>query len=130
MFVNQVENIYTLISIKPISKNSNGRRIKLEKEIKLFEGNQIRSVWNNEKEEWYFSVVDIVGVLSESENSNNYWKVLKKRLKSEGSELVTYCNQLKLKSPKDIKMYKTDVVEIFHIIKSILLKTLKLFKMC
>ena len=92
--------------------------MKLEKEIKLFEGNQIRSVWNNEKEEWYFSVVDIVGVLSESENPNNYWKVL------------TYCNQLKLKSPKDIKMYKTDVVEIFHIIKSILLKTLKLFKMC
>ena len=104
--------------------------MKLEKEIKLFEGNQICSVWNNEKEEWYFSVVDIVGVLSESENSNNYWKVLKKRLKSEGSELVTYCNQLKLKSSKDIKMYKTDVVEIFHIIKSILLKILKLFKMC
>lgn len=104
--------------------------MKLEKEIKLFEGNQIPSVWNNEKEEWYFSVVDIVGVLSESENPNNYWKVLKKRLKSEGSELVIYCNQLKLKSPKDIKMYKTDVVEIFHIIKSILLKTLKLFKMC
>lgn len=46
--------------------------MKLEKEIKLFEGNQIRSVWNNEKEEWYFSVVDIVGVLSESENPNNY----------------------------------------------------------
>ena len=77
--------------------------MKLEKEIKLFEGNQIRSVWNNEKEEWYFSVVDIVGVLSESENPNNYWKVLKKRLKSEGSELVTYCNKLKLKSQKDIK---------------------------
>ena len=56
--------------------------MKLEKEIKLFEGNQIPSVWNNEKEEWYFSVVDIVGVLSESENPNNYWKVLKKRLKS------------------------------------------------
>ena len=104
--------------------------MKLEKEIKLFEGNQICSVWNNEKEEWYFSVVDIVEVLSESENSNNYWKVLKKRLKSEGSELVTYFKPLKLKLPKDIKMYKTDVVEIFHIIKSILLKTLKLFKMC
>lgn len=69
----------------------------MDNEIKLFEGNQIRSVWDNEKEEWYFSVVDVIGVLSSSENPNNYWKVLKKRLKDEGSELVTYCNQLKMK---------------------------------
>lgn len=69
----------------------------MDNEIKLFEGNQIRSVWDNEKEEWYFSVVDVIGVLSSSKNPNNYWKVLKKRLKDEGSELVTYCNQLKMK---------------------------------
>ena len=50
----------------------------MDNEIKLFEGNQIRSVWDNEKEEWYFSVVDVIGVLSSSENPNNYWKVLKK----------------------------------------------------
>ena len=91
-------------------------------EIKLYENKQIRSVWDKEKEEWYFSVVDVVGVLTESENPNNYWKVLKKRLKDEGSELVTYCNQLKMKSHKDGKMYKTDVADmqgIFRIIQSI-----------
>ena len=53
----------------------------MENELKLFQGNKIRTVWDNEKEEWYFSVVDIVGVLSGSENANNYWKVLKKILK-------------------------------------------------
>ena len=92
----------------------------MDNEIKLFEGNKIRSVWDSEKEEWYFSVVDVVGVLSGSENPNNYWKVLKKRLKDEGSELVTICNQLKMKSPKDGKMYKTDVADmqgIFRIIQ-------------
>ena len=81
-------------------------------EIKLYENKQIRSVWDKEKEEWYFSVVDVVGVLTEIENPNNYWKVLKKRLKDEGSELVTYCNQLKMKSHKDGKMYKTDVADM------------------
>lgn len=91
-------------------------------EIKLYENKEIRSIWDEEKEEWYFSVVDVVGVLTESENPNNYWKVLKKRLKDEGSELVTYCNQLKMKSHKDGKMYKTDVADmkgIFRIIQSI-----------
>lgn len=53
----------------------------MENELKLFQENKIRTVWDNEKEEWYFSVVDIVGVLSGSENANNYWKVLKKMLK-------------------------------------------------
>lgn len=94
----------------------------MSNEIKLFEGNQIRSTWDAEKEEWYFSVVDVVAVLTESENPNNYWKVLKKRLKEEGSELVTYCNQLKMKSHKDGKMYKTDAADIqgiFRIIQSI-----------
>ena len=98
------------------------RKISLDNKIKLFEGNEIRSIWDNEKEEWYFSVVDVVGVLTESENPNNYWKVLKKRLKDEGSESVTYCNQLKMKSPKDGKMYKTDVADmqgVFCIIQSV-----------
>ena len=91
-------------------------------EVKLFEGNTIRSVWDNEKEEWYFSVVDVVGALTGSANPNNYWKVLKKRLKDEGNELVTICNQLKMKSHKDGKMYMTDVADIqgtFRIIQSI-----------
>ena len=94
----------------------------MDNEVKLFEDNKIRSVWDNEKEEWYFSVVDVVGALTDSPNPNNYWKVLKKRLKDEGNELVTICNQLKMKSPKDGKMYKTDTADmqgIFRIIQSI-----------
>ena len=101
-------------------------------EVKLFEGNTIRSVWDNEKEEWYFSVVDVVGVLTSSPNPNNYWKVLKKRLKDEGNELVTVCNQLKMKSPKDGKMYSTDVADmqgIFRIIQSIPSPKAEPFKM-
>ena len=69
---------------------------------------QVRCHWDDEKETWYFSIVDVVGVLTDSENPNNYWKVLKNRLKKEGSELVTNCNQLKMVS-SDGKFYKTDV---------------------
>ena len=57
----------------------------MENNIQIFEGKKIRSVWDNEKEEWYFSVVDVVGILTDSLNPNNYWKVLKKRLKDEGN---------------------------------------------
>lgn len=101
-------------------------------EIKLYENKKIRSTWDDEKEEWYFSVVDVVGVLTESEDSGNYWKVLKKRLKDEGRELVTICNQLKMKSHKDGKMYKTDVADmqgIFRIIQSIPSPKAEPFKM-
>lgn len=94
-------------------------RTKMENEIKLFEGNKIRSVWDEEKEEWYFSVVDVVGALSGSENPNNYWKVLKNRLNQEGSQLVTFCNQLKMRSEKDGKMYKTDAADIQGILRII-----------
>ena len=66
--------------------------------IKLFEQKQVRSIWNEEEEKWYFFIVDVVGVLSDSSNPNNYWKVLKHRLAKEGSQLVTDCNQLKLQS--------------------------------
>jgi BRO family, N-terminal domain len=89
--------------------------------IKLFQEKQIRSLWNNDEEKWYFSIVDVVGVLSESPNPNNYWKVLKHRLKKEGSELVTNCNQLKMPS-SDGKNYKTDVADteqLFRLIQSI-----------
>ena len=65
------------------------------KAVAIFEGNQIRRHWDDEKELWYFSVVDVVGVLSASGDPRNYWKVLKNRLKQEGSEVVTKCNQLK-----------------------------------
>jgi len=76
--------------------------------IKIFESNQIRSVWNEEEQKWYFSIVDVVAVLTDSHNPNNYWKVLKHRLSKEGSQLVSNCNQLKMKS-SDGKFYKTDV---------------------
>jgi hypothetical protein len=69
-----------------------------ETSIKLFESKQVRSVWDADVEKWYFSIVDVVGILTESENPNNYWKVLKNRLKKEGSQLVTNCNQLKMQS--------------------------------
>jgi hypothetical protein len=66
------------------------------KEIKLFDNKKIRSSWNKEEEKWYFSIVDIIEILTESINSSNYWKVLKHRLIKEGSQLVTNCNQLKM----------------------------------
>lgn len=89
--------------------------------IKLFESKKIRSVWDDDEEKWYFSIVDVVGVLTESPNPNNYWKVLKHRLAKEGSELVTDCNQLKMQS-SDGKYYKTDVADteqLFRLIQSI-----------
>ena len=73
--------------------------------IKLFENKKVRSVWNAEVGKWYISIVDVIGVLTESPNPNNYWKVLKNRLKKEGNESVTNCNQLKLQS-SDGKYYK------------------------
>ncbi len=78
--------------------------------IALFEGKQIRRHWDEAKELWYFSVIDIIAVLSGSADPRNYWKVLKNRLKNEGSELVTKCNQLKLMS-SDGKYYLTDVAD-------------------
>ena len=88
---------------------------------KIFNNGTIRTIWDKEEEKYYISVVDIVGVLSESENPRNYWKVLKHRLKQEGNESVTNCNQLKLKA-SDGKYYNTDVTDIegmFRIIESI-----------
>ena len=88
---------------------------------KIFNNETIRTIWDKDEEKYYISVVDIVGVISESENPRNYWKVLKHRLKKEGNESVTNCNQLKLKS-SDGKYYNTDVVDIegmFRIIESI-----------
>ncbi len=81
-----------------------------ENAIKLFQDHRVRVHWDNEQEKWYFSIVDIIGILTKSVNSNNYWKVLKSRLKKEGSELVTNCNQLKMES-SDGKYYKTDVAD-------------------
>ncbi|EKD42937.1 MAG: hypothetical protein ACD_72C00529G0005 [uncultured bacterium] len=81
-----------------------------DKQIAIFDGQQIRRQWDEKNEKWYFSVVDVVGVLSDSVDPRNYWKVLKNRLKSEGSEVVTKCNQLKLEAV-DGKFYLTDVAD-------------------
>ena len=89
--------------------------------IKLFEQKKVRSVWNEEEEKWYFSIVDVIGILTDSPKPNNYWKVLKHRLLKEGSQLVTNCNQLKMKS-SDGKYYKTDIADseqLFRLIQSI-----------
>ena len=89
--------------------------------IKIFEEKKVRTVWDDETEEWFFSVVDVVAILTDSPNPSNYWKVLKHRLRKEGNESVTNCNQLKLPST-DGKYYKTDVAtteQLFRLIQSI-----------
>jgi len=102
--------------------------------IKLFEDKQVRAVWNENEEKWYFSVVDICGVLTEQETqrgSSNYWAKLKERLKSEGSELLTNCQQLKMLAP-DGKMRETDALDtegILRLIQSIPSKKAEPFKM-
>ena len=89
--------------------------------IKLFGDDKIRAIWDNEQEKWYFSVVDVVAVLTESPNPQTYWRVLKKRLKDEGNETVTNCNGLKMRAA-DGKMRLTDVADteqLLRIIQSI-----------
>lgn len=101
-------------------------------DVKMFEGSQIRSVWDNEREEWYFSVVDVIGSLTESNNPRDYWYRVKKRMsEEEKSELSTICRQLKLKAP-DGKMRLTDVADmqgIFRIIQSVPSPKAEPFKM-
>ena len=89
--------------------------------IQLFEEKKVRAIWDDEAEKWYFSIVDVVAVLTESPNPQTYWRVLKKRLKDEGNETVTNCNALKMLAP-DGKMRKTDVADteqLFRLIQSI-----------
>ena len=94
---------------------------KLETISNLFEGNEIRSIWNNEKEEYYFSVVDVISALTNNdyEKSRNYWKWLKNKLNEEGSQLVSNTNQLKMKSKKDGKNYLTDTLDTKGILRLI-----------
>lgn len=89
--------------------------------IQLFEERKVRTVWDDEAGKWYVSVIDVVGVLTDSADPNNYWKVLKSRLKKEGNETVTNCNRLKMLAP-DGKMRLTDVADteqLFRLIQSI-----------
>ncbi len=94
---------------------------KLETITNLFEGHEIRSIWNSEKEDYYFSVIDVIGALTDSVNPRNYWNMLKSRLNGEGSELYTTCVQLKMKA-KDGKLRETDTLDtegIFRLIESV-----------
>lgn len=105
---------------------------KLSTITNLFEGYEIRSIWDSEKEEYYFSIVDVIGALTDSADSRKYWSVLKTRLKKEGSELTTKCSQLKMKSPKDGKSYFTDVLDtegILRLIESIPSRKAEPFKL-
>ena len=101
-------------------------------DVKMFEGSQIRSVWDNEREEWYFSIIDVIASLTESSNPRDYWYRVKKRMSDEErSELSTICRQLKLKAP-DEKMRLTDVADmqgIFRIIQSVPSPKAEPFKM-
>ena len=102
--------------------------------IQLFENEKIRAAWDEEAEEWYFSIVDVIGVLTEQptyDGARNYWKVLKNRLKAEGSQLVTNCNQLKM-TAADGKKRLTDVAnteQLLRIIQSVPSKRAEPFKL-
>ena len=99
--------------------------------IQLFEGQQVRYVWDSEKEKYFFSVVDVIKVLTDSENPQTYWRVLKKRLSDEGNETVTNCNALKFPAA-DGKMRLTDVADteqVFRLIQSIPSKKAEPFKL-
>ena len=78
--------------------------------IQLFEERKVRTAWDDQEEKWYFSIVDVCGVLTDSPNPRNYWKVLKHRLLKEGNQTVTNCNQLKLRA-EDGRMRLTDVAD-------------------
>ena len=92
--------------------------------LQLFETKKVRTIWDDEQEKWYFAIVDVVAILTEQndyQTSRNYWKVLKNRLKNEGNETVTNCNQFKLQAA-DGKMRLTDVADteqLFRLIQSI-----------
>ena len=94
---------------------------KLETITNLFEGNKIRSIWNSDKEEYYFSVIDIIGALTESNDPSHYWRTLKSRMIKEGNETVTNCDTFKLEA-KDGKLRNTDMLDtkgIFRLIESV-----------
>ena len=95
--------------------------MKQQDAVKIFEDKKVRTLWDEEQEKWYFSVVDVIEILTESPNARKYWSVLKTRLKAEGSQLATNCSQLKMQSA-DGKFYFTDVADteqLFRLIQSI-----------
>ena len=111
----------TIIGQMKILSFKNRNKMVNKNSMKLFGDDKIRAIWDDEQEKWYFSVVDVVAVLTESPNPQTYWRVLKKRLKDEGNETVTNCNGLKMRAT-DGKMRLTDVADteqLLRIIQSI-----------
>jgi len=99
--------------------------------IKLFQDRNIRTIWDEEQEKWYFSIIDVIAVLTDSDNPRKYWSVLKTRLKSEGSQLATNCSQLKMPGA-DGKMRETDVMDaeqILRLVQSVPSKKAEPFKL-
>jgi len=99
--------------------------------IKLFEDRKVRTHWDDKEEKWYFSIVDVVGILTDSQDPRSYWYVLKHRLKEEGNQSLTICKQLKLKAA-DNKYYMTDVADteqLLRLIQSIPSKKAEPFKL-
>ena len=120
MFVSQIIIIFADAYQKVLQTKVEGYMTKREIS-KLFEDRKIRTVWDDKEEKWYFSIVDVVAVLTDSENPQTYWRVLKNRLKKEGNQTVTNCNALKLRAA-DGKMRLTDVADteqLFRLIQSI-----------
>ena len=106
--------------------------IENDEELEFFFDDKVRKVWHKQQEEWYFSIVDVCQVLTDSADGRKYWNKLKQRLLEEGNESVTNCHQLKMKSRKDGKMYKTDAVtieQLLRIIQSIPSKRAEPFKL-
>lgn len=98
-----------------------------KQEIQLFEEKKVRTVWDDQAEKWYFSIVDVVEVLTESSNPQTYWRVLKNRLKKEGNETVTNCNVFKLQAA-DGKMRLTDVADTEQLFR--LIQSIEIFPIC
>ena len=124
LMIFMIRNRKVITTFKPLSKAKRKKVLnlnnKLETMSNLFEDNEIRSIWDSEKEDYYFTVVDVISALTDSNNPRNYWNMLKKRMtEEEQSELSTKCVQLKMKSKKDGKSYSTDTLDTKGILRLI-----------
>ncbi len=111
-------SFYRINSFSDTLDHRNLKKVNIMEKLQLFESKQIRSHWDDENELWYFSIVDVVEILTQSSNPRKYWSVLKTRLKAEGSELATNCSQLKMKA-SDGKMRLTDVADTEQLLRLI-----------
>jgi hypothetical protein len=113
--------LFYYLNLSKLVSGWNKEYMENQNNIKVFEDKKVRTLWDEEQEKWYFSIVDVIAVLTDSPNPRKYWSVLKTRLKAEGSQLTTNCSQLKMPSA-DGKYYLTDVADteqLFRLIQSI-----------